>query len=202
MEQVIERLGVMGGTFDPIHVGHLVATSEVAHVMRLDRVMFVPTGQPWQKERYSDPEDRYMMTVLGVTHDSRFVVSRAELDRRGPTYTVDTMGVLRDFHGPGTDLLFIVGADAAMRLGTWNRIEELADLAELVAVTRPGTDLGALEPEPRWPKINIVEMPGIDISATDIRARVRAGRPIDYLVPPPVTRYIRERGLYLESARV
>lgn len=202
MERGIERLGVMGGTFDPIHVGHLVAASEVAHVMRLDRVMFVPTGQPWQKERYSDPEDRYMMTVLGVTHDSRFVVSRAELDRRGPTYTVDTMGVLSDFHGSGTDLLFIVGADAAMRLDTWNRIEELAELAELVAVTRPGTDLGALEPEPGWPKLNIVEMPGIDISATDIRARVRAGRPIDYLVPPPVTRYIRERGLYLESARV
>lgn len=202
MEQVIKRLGVMGGTFDPIHIGHLVAASEVTYVMRLDRVMFVPTGQPWQKERYSDSEDRYMMTVLGVTDDSRFIVSRAELDRRGPTYTVDTMGVLRDFHGSGTELFFIVGADAAMRLGTWKKIEGLADLAELVVVTRPGTDLTALDAEPGWPKINVVEMPGIDVSATDIRARVRAGRPIDYLVPPAVTRYIRERGLYLEATRV
>lgn len=202
MDEGIGRLGVMGGTFDPIHVGHLVAASEVTHAIRLDRVMFVPTGQPWQKERYSDPEDRYMMTVLGVTHDPRFVVSRAELDRQGPTYTVDTMRMLRDFHGSGTEFFFIVGADAAMRLGTWKGIESLAELAEIVAVTRPGTDLAALEPEARWPKINVVEMPGIDVSATDIRARVRAGKPIDYLVPPAVNRYIRERGLYLEAARV
>jgi nicotinate-nucleotide adenylyltransferase len=193
------RIGVMGGTFDPLHVGHLVAASEVLHVMRMDRIVFMPTGEPWQRQNYSDPEDRFMMTVLGVSPDPRFSVSRAEIDRRGPTYTVDTMRELREFHGPATKFFFIAGADAVMRLGTWHRMEGLADLTDIVAVTRPGWDLSALEPQRGWPRIEIVEMPGIEVSASDIRARVSEGRPIDYLVPQAIVRYIREQGLYLKA---
>jgi nicotinate-nucleotide adenylyltransferase len=195
------RIGVMGGTFDPLHVGHLVAASEVLYALRLERIIFIPTGQPWQRRSYSDPEDRFLMTVLGVSPDPRFSVSRAEIDRPGPTYTVDTMRELREFHGPATSFFFIAGADAITRLPTWHHMEGLADLTDIVAVTRPGWDLARLKPEPGWPRIEVVEMPGIDVSATDIRARVRAGRPIDYLVPTGIARYIREHGLYLEPHR-
>lgn len=191
------RLGVMGGTFDPLHLGHLVAASEALHEFELDRVLFVPTGQPWQKKRYSDAEDRYMITVLGTASDSRFAVSRIELDRKGPTYTADTMEVLKRFHGEDVVLFFIAGADAVLRLGTWVRIEALAKLAEIIAVARPGFAIGALRPEPTWPIVHVLKIPEIDISATDIRRRVREGRPIDYLVPAPVADYVREQGLYV-----
>lgn len=194
----LRRLGVMGGTFDPIHMGHLVIASEALHELDLDRMMFTPTGQPWQKKLYSDSEDRYMMTVLGAGGNPRFTVSRMELDRVGPTYTADTMESLMKLHGPDVELFFVAGADAARRLGTWMGIERLAELAEVVAVTRPGHDLGDFKPEAGWPRVRTMKTPGIDISSTDIRERVREGRPIDYLVPAPVARFIRERGLYME----
>ena len=197
MQVVPRRLGVMGGTFDPIHVGHLIAASEALHVFELDRILFVPTGQPWQKENYSDPEDRFMMTSLGASTHRSFAVSRIELDRKGPTFTADTMKTLKDFHGPDTQLFFILGADAAVRFGTWKKVEGLAELTELIAVTRPGFALGQIEPEPWWPHIHLMEMPGIDVSATEVRTRARAGRPIDYLVPAPVATFIHERGLYV-----
>lgn len=197
----IRRLGVMGGTFDPIHIGHLIAASEVLHSIGLERVMFVPTGQPWQKKSFTDSEDRYLMTVLGAATDTRFVVSRAEIDRRGPTYTIDTMRALKEFHGGEVELYFIAGADAVLRLGTWHDIEGLQKLVDIVAVTRPGSDLSELTPEPHWPRIRVVEMPGIDISATDIRERVRAGKPVDYLVPRAVAHYIRAHGLYVGEKR-
>lgn len=193
------RLGVMGGTFDPIHVGHLIAASEVCHILRLDRLMFVPTGQPWQKSRYSAAEDRYLMTMLGVSGDRRFDVSRIEIDRRGPTYTADTIEALHDFYGPGLQVSFIAGSDAVLKLGTWRKIDKLGELAEVIAVTRPGFSLGDLHPEPWWPRVTMIEFPGIDISATAIRERVATGRPIDYLVPAPVVDYIHERGLYVGS---
>jgi len=189
----------MGGTFDPIHVGHLIAASEALNTFDLDRVMFVPTGRPWQKSAYSDAEDRYLMTVLGAATNPRFAVSRIELDRRGPTYTSDTLQALRSFHGTGVTMFFIIGADAVLRLGTWNRVEELADLASVIAVTRPGFDLGRLNPEPWWPEVLPLEMPGIDVSSSDIRDRVRKGSPIDYLVPAQVGEYISEHGLYVGS---
>ncbi|HEX2050348.1 MAG TPA: nicotinate-nucleotide adenylyltransferase [Actinomycetota bacterium] len=192
----VARLGVMGGTFDPIHIGHLVAASEALYAFELDRVTFVPTGQPWQKRFYSDAEDRYLMTVLGAASNPCFAVSRVELDRKGPTYTADTMDVLRSFHGDGVELFFIVGGDAVLRLGTWHKVERLAALATVIAVTRPGFALGNLVREPSWPELRVLEMPGIDVSSTDVRARVRAGRPIDYVVPADVVRYIRDRGLY------
>ena len=193
----VRRLGVMGGTFDPIHVGHLVAASEALYSFDLDRVVFVPTGQPWQKSSYSDAEDRFMMTSLGAATHRSFSVSRIELDRKGPTYTADTMRTLKEFHGPETRLFFILGADAALRFGTWKRIEGLADHTELIAVTRPGFALGQIETEDAWPQIHLMEMPDIDVSATDIRRRVRSGRPIDYLVPSGVVSYIHDRGLYV-----
>jgi nicotinate-nucleotide adenylyltransferase len=196
-----KRIGVMGGTFDPIHLGHLIAASEVRHHFQLDRVMFVPTGQPWQKDSFSDSEDRYQMTVLGAATNPFFAVSRMEIDRLGPTFTVDTLRALRDFHGPQTSLFFILGADAALKLGTWHHVEGLEDLAEVIAVARPGFDLGLLDLKPGWPRVNVLSMLQIDISSSDIRERVQAGRPIHYLVPQSVERYIRERGLYLKASR-
>ena len=192
-----ERLGVMGGTFDPLHLGHLVAASEVLSRLRLELVLFMPTGNPWQKQSYSDPEDRYLMTVLGTASNPRFAVSRMEIDREGPTYTADTMEMLRDFHGAAVELFFIAGADAAMKLRTWKKIERLAELAKVIVVTRPGFQLGAVDPEPNLPEVHIMEMPAIAISSSDIRQRVADGRPIDYLVPDEVAEYIRKNGLYL-----
>lgn len=198
MNLVVKRLGVMGGTFDPIHLGHLIAASEALHEFKLDRVMFVPTGRPWQKRSFADAEDRFQMTVLGAASNPRFAVSRMEIDRVGPTYTVDTMRVLRDFHGEDARLFFIIGADAVLRLGTWRGVEGLEELAEVIAVTRPGFDLAGLEPEPGWPAVHSMAMPPIDISSSDIRERVRSGRPIDYLVPRVVGQYVRAHGLYME----
>lgn len=189
----------MGGTFDPIHLGHLIIASEALHALGLDRIVFMPTGRPWQKKSYSDSEDRYLMTVLGAEGNPRFAVSRMELDRVGPTYTADTMQALRDFHGDEVDLYFVAGADAVLKLGTWERIEALGELAAVVAVGRPGFDIASFHPEPSWPRIIDLATPGLDISSTDIRQRVREGRPIDYLVPAPVVSYIREHGLYMEA---
>lgn len=196
-DERLSRIGVMGGTFDPIHIGHLIAAREAMDVFELDRVIFVPTGQPWQKSHYTDPEDRFMMTSLGAAAHPSFAVSRIELDRKGPTYTADTMQSLRDFYGTEVGLYFIAGADAVLRLGTWKKIEALPGLAEIIAVTRAGFAIGSLRPEPGWPRIHVMEMPSIDVSATDIRERVRAARPIDLLVPPEVAGYIRDHGLYV-----
>ena len=191
------RLGVMGGTFDPVHVGHLIAASEVLHAFALDQVLFVPTGQPWQKQSYSDAEDRYLMTVLGIASNPRFGASRMEIDRRGPTYTADTMERLRAFYGGDVALFFIAGADAVLRLPTWRKVERLAELAELVAVTRPGFELASLPGGRGLPPVHVLEMPGIAVSSSDIRARVEQGRPVDYLVPADVVGYIRSQGLYV-----
>jgi nicotinate-nucleotide adenylyltransferase len=195
------RIGVMGGTFDPIHVGHLIAASEARYSFDLDRILFVPTGQPWQKRSFSDAEDRYQMTVLGAAGNPYFAVSRMEIDRLGPTFTVDTLRALKEFHGAGTSFYFILGGDAVLKLGTWHRVEGLEELAEIVAVARPGFDLSGLTLEPGWPRVHVLPMPQIDISSSDIRERVKEGRPIDYLVPQAVERYIRERRLYAPAGR-
>lgn len=195
-ERAPRRVGVMGGTFDPIHVGHLVAATEAMHRLELDRVLFVPAGEPWQKELYSSPEDRYLMSVLGTEGHHGFSASRVELDRRGPTYTADTIDELAAFYGPETQLYFIAGADAILRLGTWRHLDRLEGAVEMIAMTRPGFDLSALSPEPGWPKVHTVDMPPIGISSSDIRARVRRGLPIDFMVPPAVHDYVRRQGLY------
>ena len=198
MRSGIRKLGVLGGTFDPIHIGHLIAASEARHAFQLDRVLFVPAGKPWQKSEYSDAEDRFMLTTLAVTDDPAFAVSRIELDRKGPTYTVDTLRELRDFYGD-IEIFFIAGADAVAQIGSWNGVEQLGELAAVIAIARPGFSFEALEPKPGWPEIHPVEMPLIGISATDIRRRVRAEEPIDHQVPKPVANYIFERGLYQGS---
>ena len=196
MSASIGRLGVFGGTFDPIHMGHLIAAVEAAHAFKLDRVLFVPAGQPWQKAGYSDAEDRYAMTVLAAAEHECFAVSRIEIDRRGPTYTVDTLSELRDFHGDACALYFSAGTDAVRGLASWQDIGRIASLAEVVAVARPGSE-AIIEPGRGWPRVHSLAIPGLEISATDIRARVRSGAPIDFLVPSAVADYIAERGLYL-----
>lgn len=192
----VRRLGVMGGTFDPIHNGHLSVAGEVAELFELDRVLFVPAGSPWQKEGFSGAEDRWMMTVLATAAAPRFEASRMEIDRKGPTYTVDTMAILRDFYGPDARLFFVAGVDAVMMLGSWHRAGGLAELAEVIAVPRPGFDASAVRPGPEWPKVHLASTSEIDVSATEVRRRAREGRPVDDLVPPVVAGYIREHGLY------
>ena len=189
----------MGGTFDPLHQGHLVAASEVLHELGLEQVMFVPAGDPWQKSTEAPAEDRFLMTVLGTASHGRFQVSRVEIDRKGPTYTADTMETLHDFYEGAVELTFIAGADTALGLGSWEKLDRLAELAEVVVVSRPGFDLADLDPAPNWPKIHLVEMPHVEVSSTEIRDRVRKSLPIDYLVPLEVAAYISDHGLYMSD---
>ncbi|MGL5809464.1 MAG: nicotinate-nucleotide adenylyltransferase [Nocardioides sp.] len=192
------RVGVMGGTFDPIHHGHLVAASEVRAWFDLDEVVFVPTGDPWQKaDRVVSPaEDRYLMTVIATASNPRFTVSRVDIDRQGPTYTVDT---LRDLHRrlPGAELYFITGADALTDIFTWRSADELFDLANFVGCTRPGytMDPDALKGIPPH-RVTLVEIPALAISSTACRERARRGEPVWYLVPDGVVQYIDKCDLY------
>ncbi len=188
------RLGVMGGTFDPIHHGHLVAASEVAAQFHLDEVVFVPTGEPWQKShrRVSPAEDRYLMTVIATAENPQFSVSRIDIDRGGPTYTVDTLRDLRALN-PETDLFFITGADALGQILTWRDSEELFSLAHFIGVTRPVTSSRTRSARGG---VSLVEVPALAISSTDCRARVAKGDPIWYMVPDGVVRYIDKRELY------
>lgn len=193
------RIGVMGGTFDPIHHGHLVAASEVQAQFGLEQVIFVPTGQPWQKadhETISPAEDRYLMTVVATASNPRFSVSRVDIDRRGPTYTLDTLNDLRAQY-PDADLYFITGADALEQILTWRRVEELFDLAHFIGVTRPGYSLD----DKHLPQgsVSLVEIPALAISSTACRRRVASGMPVWYLVPDGIVQYIAKRGLYRES---
>jgi nicotinate-nucleotide adenylyltransferase len=184
----------MGGTFDPIHNGHLVAASEVAGRFDLDEVVFVPTGEPYQKGPVSPAEDRYLMTVIATASNPRFHVSRADIDRDGPTYTVDTLRDLRAVYGPSAELFFITGADALERILSWKDAHEIFSLAHLVGVTRPGFELT----DDHLPahSVSLVEVPAMAISSTDCRVRVGAGKPVWYLVPDGVVQYIAKRGLY------
>ncbi len=187
------RLGVMGGTFDPIHHGHLVAASEVASAFNLDGVLFVPTGTPWQKDKVTDGEHRYLMSVIATASNPRFTVSRVDIDREGPTYTVDTLRDIRNAY-PDAELFFITGADAVKQMLEWKDHEQLWPLAHFVAVTRPGHKL-ELPPAPEG-AISILEIPALAISSTDIRARVVDGEPVWYLVPDGVVQYIGKHKLY------
>jgi nicotinate-nucleotide adenylyltransferase len=186
----------MGGTFDPIHNGHLVAANEVRHAFALDDVIFVPTGHPWQKaEREVTPaEDRYLMTVVATASNPHFSVSRIEVDRPGATYTIDTLRALR--RGREDDeLFFITGADALAQILTWQDVDDLFALAHFVGVTRPGY---TLELDDRLPQgaVTLVEVPALAISSSDVRARVARGAPVYYLVPDGVVQYIDKRHLY------
>jgi nicotinate-nucleotide adenylyltransferase len=187
------RIGVMGGTFDPIHHGHLVAASEVAQSFDLDEVVFVPTGQPYQKVAATEPEHRYLMTVIATASNPMFTVSRVDIDRTGPTYTIDT---LRDLRGqrPDAELFFISGADAIAQILDWKDVRELWSLAHFVAVSRPGHPLtisGLPESD-----VSLLEVPALAISSTDCRSRVSRGYPVWYLVPDGVVQYISKHHLY------
>jgi nicotinate-nucleotide adenylyltransferase len=190
----------MGGTFDPIHHGHLVAASEVAHVFGLDEVVFVPTGISSHKAgtKVAAAEDRYLMAVIATASNPRFSVSRIDIDRARPTYTVDTLRDMRDLHDPDTEFFFITGADALAKLLSWRNAEELFELAHFIGCTRPGHRLT----DPGLPngRVSLMEVPALSISSTECRDRVRAGEPIWYLVPDGIVQYINKRDLYRAEA--
>lgn len=220
------RLGIMGGTFDPIHIGHLVCAEEARWQFALDEVIFVPAGSPWQKtaeprrsagetleprrsagetaepRRSAGPravtgaEDRYLLTMLATAGNPHFSVSRIEVDRPGPTYTRDTLTALAEFYGDAAQLFFITGADAVLEILTWKDPDAVLDAAAFIAASRPGYDLGHLELERFGDRVRVIEIPALAISSTDIRRRVSEGRPIQYLVPPEVAAVIEQRGLY------
>ena len=194
------RIGIMGGTFDPIHHGHLVAASEVADRFGLDEVVFVPTGQPWQKGTVSPAEDRYLMTVIATASNPRFQVSRADVDRDGPTYTVDTLRDLNAVFGATADLFFITGADALAKILSWKDALEMLSLAHFIGVTRPGFELS----DAHLPAdtVTLVEVPAMAISSSACRQRVADGEPVWYLVPDGVVQYIAKRGLYRDEGPV
>ncbi|MBO1805169.1 nicotinate-nucleotide adenylyltransferase [Leucobacter ruminantium] len=196
METKQRRVGVMGGTFDPIHHGHLVAASEVAQSFDLDEVVFVPTGRPWQKTRVSESEHRYLMTVIATASNPRFTVSRVDVDREGLTYTVDTLRDLRR-QMPDAELFFISGADAVEQILSWKDVDKLWEMAHFIAVSRPGHELSlsGLSGE----HVSLLEVPALAISSTDCRARVARGYPVWYLVPDGVVQYIAKHGLYTEE---
>lgn len=188
----------MGGTFDPIHHGHLVAASEVADRFNLDQVIFVPTGQPWQKaDRQVTPaEHRYLMTVIATASNPRFTTSRVDIDRGGPTYTIDTLKDLRALY-PGAELFFITGADALGSILSWHQWEEMFEMANFIGVTRPGYVLTEdMLPEVHQDKVELLDVPAMAISSTDCRERAQEGRPVWYLVPDGVVQYITKNSLY------
>jgi len=201
------RLGVMGGTFDPIHYGHLVAAESARESFGLDRILFVPAGQPPHKAEVpvTAAEHRYAMTLLATASNPRFDVSRIELDRPGPSYTVDTITALRELHGPEAEIFFVTGADAIMEIFSWNRSDALLESCQFIAVTRPGTSARRLQEwvarleQGHGRRFHRVAVPGVAISSTDIRQRVRDGRPIRYLVPEAVEVYIQKHRLYARA---
>ena len=193
----------MGGTFDPIHHGHLVAASEVQAWFDLDQVVFVPTGQPWQKsERVVSPaEHRYLMTVVATASNPRFTVSRVDIDRDGPTYTIDT---LRDLsvQMPDAELFFITGADALADIFTWRNADELFSMAHFVGCTRPGYEMETqtLKGIPSE-RVTMLEIPALAISSTECRERTARDEPVSYLVPDGVVQYIAKYGLYAKESK-
>lgn len=183
----------MGGTFDPIHHGHLVAASEVRQHLDLDEVVFVPTGEPWMKSGVSAGEHRYLMAVIATASNPSFRVSRVDIDRGGATYTIDTLRDMRREH-PDAELFFITGADAVAQILQWREVDELWELAQFVAVSRPGHRL-SLRGLP-GDSVSSLEIPALAISSTDCRERVGRGHPVWYLVPDGVVQYISKHHLY------
>jgi nicotinate-nucleotide adenylyltransferase len=196
------RVGIMGGSFDPLHLGHLVTAEQARADLGLDEVVFIPAGQPWQKDgAVTAAEHRYLMTVLATAANPAFTVSRIEIDREGPTYTVDTLRMLRQAM-PSDRLVFVTGADAILSILTWKDADECLDLAEFVAATRPGHDLGPLKESGLHERVITFDVPALAISSTDIRERFRTGRSVTYLIPREVEEYARKHGLYGTTGRV
>lgn len=205
-EKKRSRIGVMGGTFNPIHYGHLVTAEEALFQFKLDKVIFMPAGMPPHKtdKEILPPEERYLLTVIATASNPDFVVSRLEIERKGPSYTIDTLLELQNIYGPETELVFITGADAVWEILTWKDAKKLVKLTEFIAATRPGYSLEKFKklhvlPEGREegkPRVSIMEIPALAISSTDIRKRVRENRPIRYLVPEGVANYIYKCGFW------
>jgi nicotinate-nucleotide adenylyltransferase len=194
IERVGRRLGVMGGTFDPIHHGHLVAAEEAFWQFELDEVVFVPAGRPWMKAQREDiagPEYRYEMVSIATSTNGHFAASRMEIEREGPTHTIDTLRALRD-EGE-EDVYFVTGADAILELEEWKDYREALDMAHFIAATRPGYELASAADRDG---VSVMNVPALAISSSDIRRRLREGRPIRYLVPDDVIAYIEKEGLY------
>ncbi len=204
------KIGIMGGTFNPIHYGHLVTAEEALSQFKLDRIIFIPTGQPPHKTacKLASPEDRYIMTVMATASNSNFFVSRIETDRKGKCYTIDTLRELKFIYGESVTFYFITGADAILEILTWKNPEEIITMCKFIAATRPGYNLSRIEelkkklfginanPETTKDIISIMEIPSLAISSTDIRERVRTNRPIKYLLPESVCNYLLKNDLY------
>lgn len=202
-----KKIGIMGGTFNPIHHGHLVTAQEALSQFSLDKVIFIPTGNPPHKiaDRIASAEDRYIMTVIATSSNSNFFVSRIEIDRKGQSYTRDTVRELKKIYGGDSQLFFITGADAILEILTWKDTDEIVSMCKFIAATRPGYNMARLEDLKKRlfgnkplasKKIFVMEIPALSISSTDIRIRLRENRPIDYLVPEGVSNYILKHGLY------
>jgi nicotinate-nucleotide adenylyltransferase len=197
------RLGVLGGTFDPPHYGHLAAAEEASEQLALEQVLFVPTGQPPHKpgKPISPAPYRVRMTELAIADNPRFALSCVDVDRPGPSYTADLLALLHAEHGRDSELYFICGMDMLASFLTWHEPARVIAQCCLVAVARPGTppvDLAALEralPQAQG-RIHVLRVPGVDVSSTDLRERVAAGRSLRYLVPPAVASYVAAQGLY------
>jgi len=204
------KIGIMGGTFNPIHYGHLVTAEEALSQFKLDRVIFIPTGQPPHKTtcKLASPEDRYMMTVMATASNSHFFVSRIETERKGKSYTIDTLKELKFIYGESATFYFITGADAILEILTWKNPEEIITMCKFIAATRPGYNLSRIEvlkkklfgtnanPEITKDSISIMEIPALAISSTDIRERIKTNRPIKYLLPESVCNYLLKNDLY------
>lgn len=189
------KIGIMGGTFDPIHYGHCFIASEAKEVFDLDRVVFVPCHQPPHKRaaELADGEERYRMILLAIQANPDFLISSIELDRGGKSYSIETVADLQEKHGGDAEIFFIMGMDGLKELSAWKNIEELAKRCRFIVATRRGWK----EEESPWKDVcHIMEVPALEISSTDIRNRVKCGRPIKYLVPEVVEKYICDHGLY------
>jgi len=201
------RLGVFGGTFDPVHYGHLVAAEEVRYRLRLDKVLFVPAGMPPHKLDHDITPTRHRLAMLelAIASNPGFALSRVDIDRHGPCYTVDTLALLHEEYGPGTELFFLMGMDSLAEILTWKEPERLIRLAQIVVVGRPGFQADVDELDKVLPgaaeRISIVDTPLMEVSSSDIRQRVREGAPIRYQVPEAVEAYIRAHRLYVDDGR-
>lgn len=196
-----QRIGIMGGTFDPIHFGHLVTAEAARHRFGLDRVIFVPSGHPPHKQNrpVTPGSERLMMTLLATVANEHFVVSPWEVDRPQMSYTYDTMQEFHREYGETAELFFITGADAVLEIMQWRKIDELTDFCSFIAATRPGYRLDGAALSPKLAeKVAFMEVPALAISSSDIRRRVRQGEPIKYLLPETVEMYIYKHGLYRE----
>ncbi|MGM0365244.1 MAG: nicotinate-nucleotide adenylyltransferase [Actinomycetota bacterium] len=201
------RIGIMGGTFNPIHLGHLVTAQEALSQFNLDQVIFIPTCDPPHKteNEIASAEDRYLMTVIATASNNDFFVSRIEIDRKGKSYTIDTVRELRKIYGKEVSLYFITGADAILEILSWKDTEEIISLSKFIAATRPGYNLARIDElkdklfasrQEGDDKIFVMEVPALAISSTDIRYRIKQERPVDYLVPEGISHYIIKHGLY------